>query len=366
VPQADASNVPYVSVAFVNRNDGYGGDLEGRIAKFIEYYGHFARRWPGLFEFVITDWNPPADRPSLQSAFRWQELGDVTHVVVPPDVHARVAGTRGRKMLDYFGRNVSIRRSRGVFTLVVNQDIFIGASILEEIARRGLSHRHFYRADPCRNASPEAFEACAAANVIELHRRHNSAGLPIDLKVRPGEVEPAPSGCEAGDRRLEGGDIIDCTGDGRVRWNDAKRLWRWRLLSWQRKELEDWYRDFVSEKYYRQFFLHTNGAGDFLLAPRAAFERIHGMPETTDFYLHLDSYAVVQLHAAGLRQAIFTGRHRVYHADHDRSARADFVEGISWHEHEIRLSNIARRAASFRLNGPSWGLGDENLPTTRG
>ena len=46
---------PYVSVAFVNRNDNYGGDLAARIEKFIGYYSDYARRWPGLFEFVICD-----------------------------------------------------------------------------------------------------------------------------------------------------------------------------------------------------------------------------------------------------------------------------------------------------------------------
>ena len=54
---------PYVSVAFVNRNDNYGGDLAARIEKFIGYYSDYARRWPGLFEFVICDWRS-STRPS--------------------------------------------------------------------------------------------------------------------------------------------------------------------------------------------------------------------------------------------------------------------------------------------------------------
>ncbi len=38
---------PHVSIAFVNRNDGYSGDLEERISEFIDYYAplHLSR-WP--------------------------------------------------------------------------------------------------------------------------------------------------------------------------------------------------------------------------------------------------------------------------------------------------------------------------------
>ncbi len=67
-------SVPYVSIAFVNRNDGYGGDLEERISKFIDYYARYTDRWPDLFEFVIVDWNPPTDRKTLAEAYSWESL----------------------------------------------------------------------------------------------------------------------------------------------------------------------------------------------------------------------------------------------------------------------------------------------------
>ena len=48
---------PYVSIAFTNRNDGYGGELELRVAKFIDYYAHYVERWPGVVS--------PRARPSI-------------------------------------------------------------------------------------------------------------------------------------------------------------------------------------------------------------------------------------------------------------------------------------------------------------
>ena len=364
------SSKPYVTVAFVNRNDGYGGDLEARIEKFIDYYARYAAG--DLIEFVITDWNPPADRPKLRDAFPWKKLRNVLHVEVPEDVHARVAGQRGRKMLDYIGRNVSIRRGRGEFSLVINQDIFISDSIMRKIKRRKLDAHAFYRADrcdfnfdPCRDEPPETFEQAALQNVFLVNRRHSSTDDPITVPVDPATIVQSGSAPEIGDWFDESKGMIHCHRSDLLRRRDrvADLCWRW--LPGARRRLLGWRAAFVRDTYYRDFLLHTNAADDFLLAPRRAFDRIQGMWETTEIYLHLDSYAIAQLFAAGYEQNIFRQPHRVFHADHDRSARLGFEEGMTWSQHEAELSDIVRGTKSFRLNGPGWGLGEERLPTWR-
>jgi len=363
---------PYVTVAFVNRNDGYGGDLEARIEKFIGYYARYAERVPGLLEFVICDWNPPSDRPKLRDAFPWQKLRDVLHVEVPEDVHARVAGQRGRKMLDYIGRNVAIRRGRGEFSLVINQDIFISETIMQFIARRDLDQRAFYRADrcdfnfeKCRDEPPETFEQAALQNVFLLNRRHSSTNAPISIPVDPTTINQSGSAPELGDWFDETEWVIHCHRASLQRRRDQVAEFFWQWFPRTHRRLRGWRAPFLEGTYYRDFLLHTNAAGDFLLAPRRAFEQIHGMWETTEIYLHLDSYAVAQLFAAGYEQVIFRQPHRVFHADHDRSARLGFAEGMTWDEHEAKLSDIVRGTASFRLNGPDWGLGRERLPSWR-
>lgn len=360
---------PYVSVAFVNRNDGYGGDLEERIAKFIDYYAHYARKWPGLFEFVIVDWNPPPDRPRLADAFPWARLGNVVHVDVPPEVHAAVAGQRGRKMLDYYGRNVAIRRSSGEFSLVINQDIFLSASIMKFIADRKLSKRHFYRADrcdfdfePCRSVAPEHFEDAARTATFEIHRRHRSTIEPISLPASHDQLDLLGSKPESGDHVDRYLALIDCKAAAKQRSEAAWRFFQWRWMRWRRSALAEWYSVAEANSFYRSFCLHTNAAGDFLLAPRAAFAKVYGLYESVEIYMHTDAYAVVQLFAAGYNQMIFAAPHRIYHADHDRSARAGFNEAMSFVEHEKELSSIVRRERSYRLNSRSWGLIDRALP----
>lgn len=363
---------PYVSVAFVNRNDGYGGDLEQRIETFIAYYAHYARRWPGLFEFVICDWNPPEGARSLRDAFPWKELGDVLHVEVSPAVHARVAGTRGRKMLDYVGRNVAIRRGRGEFSLVLNQDIFVSEGILEWISRRSLDPRSFYRADRCdfdfercRGVPPAAFAAAARAAVFCVHRRHQSTDEPISVPATPEQLVRVGSRPEPGDRLEPGTGMIDCAAGVELRARDARRRWVWQAVPFSRPAMRKWHDGYAVDAYHRRFYLHTNASGDFILAPRKAFDDVHGMVETTDFYMHLDTYAIVQLFAAGYGQRIFAQPHCVYHADHDRSGRADFEESISWPEHEAALSAMLRGERPYQVNGARWGLADDRLPEWR-
>ena len=373
--------VPYVSVAFTNRNDGYGGDLESRINKFIEYYAYYSNIFPDIFEFVICDWNPPLDRPKLRDAFDWKKLGRVVHVEVPPHVHRQVAGEHGRKMLDYYGRNVSARRGSGEFVLVLNQDIFCSDSIMRAIGRRDLSSHAFYRADrcdfnyePCRDLAPQEFEAGALKNVFAINRRHMPDNSPISIATTPDNLVADGLRYTFREQYDPERGLITCYGSSR-RYKTDKTLSyiakKWSILKPLLRrympdgEFEAWENDYSSDIYYRQFLLHTNASGDFILAPRKAFFDIHGMPETTKFYMHLDGYAIHQLFAAGYTQVIFGQGHRVYHADHDRSGRADFKEEITWEQHEAALSNLLREPKAYQLNDDNWGLANFELPTFR-
>src|SRR5262249_26384464 len=129
--------------------------------------------------------------------------------------------------------------------------------------------------------------------------------------------------------------------------------------------LAEWHATVGKDIFHRSFYLHTNAAGDFLLAPRAAFAKVYGLYETVEIYLHTDAYAVVQLFAAVYNQMIFAPPHPVYHAGHDRSERADFNETITFAGHEAALSSILRHERSYRLNSRSWGLIDRALPLHR-
>ena len=339
--------LPYLSFILAGRNDGYGGDLEARIAGFVAHLAHAIPADRLSYELVVCDWNPPAGR-SMRDGFDWSALPDVRFVIVPPDLHAERAGNSGFPILDYIARNVAIRRARGSFVCVLNQDIYLSSPVAAAMADRVLDPGFFYRADRCDFTADFALPAAAqaarmAGRVFQINRRHGEGGDPtaaLTVPVAPGtpRADWPTSRPRRGEVPLPGVPAVraatEVPFDPRIPFTT----------------------------HLTRAGLHTNAAGDFLLAARGAFEAIHGFVETADFYLHLDSYAVVQLRAAGLRRALFVDPAVVFHADHDRSGRLGRHEGMSYDAHEACWRDMLAGRRPYRLNGPDWGLGNHDLP----
>lgn len=355
---------PYISIIFANRNDNYGGDQKNRIQTFIDYYAHYDQKYPGLFELVVCDWNPPKDRCSLQDAYNWNVFSRVKFVTVPHETHQIYVKDKNFPILDYVARNVSIRHSSAPFVMVLNQDIFLTDSIFTYLSKRKLSSTHFYRADRCdfhfdqiTDRVPEHFEAEMKKNVFRRHRRPLRDGADLSPYLTPDELSSYSTSASQ-DEILDKTDHIIYPRSIRMKRRFNKifsPLIAGYLLLKKIKNPQ------TCIDYYYQYNLHTNASGDFIIAPRIAFEKIHGFPETTDFYMHTDSYACFQLCAAGYDQAIFVGPHAVFHADHSRMDRADRIEKITFNEHAYIFSKICCFQENYRLNSSHWGLVNYNL-----
>jgi hypothetical protein len=349
---------PYVTISFANRNDNYGGFLAERIQLFIDYYAHFVKQWPDVFEFVIIDYNPPSDKPKLRDAFNWDVLGHVIHCEVSPEVHMAIPGASIRKIQDYIARNIGLRYGTAPFAMVLNQDIFISSSILEEISKKRLSPFHFYRADrcdfnldPCKGKPAPKFEQLAAQHTFVVHRRHASNYQEISVDVTPDTLTASGSVPEPGDTIDPNINIIYCTA-ARTRQHEDHIRYAGKPMNAQAEPREQRYH---YHQYYIAVCMHTNASGDFVLASKEAWQKIHGFPEDPSFYMQTDAYGVFQLFSAGYDQAIFMQPHRIFHADHDRSGRAGFVEP-EYIVHETRFNDIIKGKASFCFNDAQWGL----------
>ncbi len=349
---------PYVTISFANRNDNYGGFLAERIQLFIDYYAFFVKQYPGLFEFVIIDYNPPSDKPKLRDAFDWKVLGRVIHCEVTTEVHQAIPGASSRKIQDYIGRNIGLRYGTAPFAMVLNQDIFISSSIMNEIAKKRLSAFHFYRADrcdfnlePCKGKSALEFEKLAEQNTFVVHRRHASNYEKISMDVTADTLAKEGSRPEPGDTVDPALNIVFCTESRTRQIKDNMEFAQKHepVPATQRAAI------YVHQQYYTVFCIHTNACGDFVIASKEAWEKIRGFPEDTGFYMQTDAYGVFQLFAAGYDQAIFMQPHRIYHADHDRSGRAGFVEP-EYATHEKRFNDILQGKTPCTINDPHWGL----------
>ena len=349
---------PYVTISFANRNDNYGGFLAERIQLFIDYYAFFVKQYPDLFEFVIIDYNPPADKPKLRDAFNWSALGRVIHCEVSQEIHQVIPGASSRKIQDYIGRNIGLRYGTAPFAMVLNQDIFISSSIMNEIAQKRLLPNYFYRADrcdfnlePCKGKPALEFEKLAEENTFVVHRRHASHYESISPEVTAQVLSKEGSRPEPGDTVDPALNIVFCT-ESRARQIKDNMEFGKKQQGTPASHREAVY---FYHQYYFVFCLHTNACGDFVIASKEAWAKIHGFPEDTGFYMQTDAYGVFQLFAAGYDQAIFMQPHRIYHADHDRTGRAGFVEP-EYEVHEKHFNDIIKGKAPCTINDKHWGL----------
>jgi len=346
---------PYISVVLANRNDEYTSDQKARITKFIEFYSYYNKKYRGLFEFVICDWNPPNERTPLKDAYEWDQLGHVTHLVVPSEIHSKLCPDNSRPILDYIGRNTCIRRSSAPFILVINQDIFLSSSILEFLSKKCLSESYFYRADRCDFefnyeedfADWDHFDEYAKKRVIKKHIRPLSNKEEMSPSINEITFETIYTTKKLLEYKV--GNVIysDFYNHVRSTYNLGYKLLR--LFNCHVNTC------------YKRFFLHTNASGDFLIAPKKAFYDVHGFVETYHFYMHLDSYMCLQLFAAGYKQAILSFPHTVFHSHHSRSAREGRPESMEYQGHAKVFDDICLSKSSYKINQDSWGLRDANL-----
>jgi len=365
----------YLSLILAGRDDDYGGDQKRRLQCFINYVALFDRRYRGLLELVVCDWNPPSAERTLAGSFEWSKLEDVSIISVPPELHGKYAGDSGYPILDYIARNVAIRNSRSEFVCVLNQDIYPTDGIMSFILDRRLDPSCFYRADRCDfvpdfelMGDAERVEDFARSTAFQLHRRHGWPGNPIDIPIEPGarpEDWPGSVAIAGEDESHSPVIISDRKNSVGAGWATRARRYIVNQARKLRQRRDRGSRGWGRDQLYLESGLHTNACGDFVIASKKAFGAVRGFVETNQFYMHLDSYGMVQLKAAGYRQAIFRLPNAVFHADHDRAAREGRRESYTMRYHANMWLEMLEGKRVSSVNGPDWGLAAYSLPTLR-
>ena len=80
---------PYLSVVVTSRNDDHGGDPLKRLQAFVNCFDAQCLRTGLDAEIIIVEWNPPEDKPRLQTLVRWPSPCVCTYrfITVPPELH---------------------------------------------------------------------------------------------------------------------------------------------------------------------------------------------------------------------------------------------------------------------------------------
>ena len=141
---------PYISFVTYGRNDGYTADYVARVSRAVRCLAHQLERAELASEIIISEWNPPKDRPLLIEALDIPTgLRHVTiaGVITGAEHHKHFLGADEVGIHVTEAANVGLRRARGEFIVGKSSDTFYSPEVIEKIAGRNLRKDTIYRVD---------------------------------------------------------------------------------------------------------------------------------------------------------------------------------------------------------------------------
>jgi hypothetical protein len=331
-----------------SRNDTHGGNLFERMQLFVDGLAEQAERFDLPLELIMVEWNPPADRPPLAEALRWEPTENFQPqvITVPSDVHRSYPHHEGLPLFQMIGKNVGIRRAKAPYVLATNIDILFSDELFSFL-KTGLKPNAMYRVDRydvLAELDGPHLPSPAECRALPVLRQHSRDGLlypqghaPVVAHASP--ARPARVALKPAIKRL-----------GRVATATLDRL--------------------VLPK------LHTNGCGDFTLTTREVWQGMHGYPEWPEYSWHIDGVVMFQAYAAGVEMIDLKPPMVAYHLEHgvgsgwtpesrslfDRLDAAG-VPYLSTEEYGRLARKLVRTRGYQPYNDDAWGLAKVDLRT---
>jgi hypothetical protein len=126
---------PHLSIILVGRNDDFGQDFNGRMFAAAEF-NHRQLAEAGIaHEYVLVEWNPIPDKPYLATLVRERFPWWHRCFVVDPRWHERLSVNPKLVFMEFFAKNVGLRRAHGRFALTTNTDIWLSREVLRALPR---------------------------------------------------------------------------------------------------------------------------------------------------------------------------------------------------------------------------------------
>ena len=126
---------PQLSIVLVGRNDDFGGDFNGRMFAAAEF-NHYHLEAAGItHEYVLVEWNPIPGKPYLAELVGRRLPWWHRRYVVDPAWHTRLSVNPKLVFMEFFAKNVGIRRASGRFILTSNTDIWLSREVTRTLPR---------------------------------------------------------------------------------------------------------------------------------------------------------------------------------------------------------------------------------------
>jgi len=141
----DATSTPYLSIVLVGRNDNFGDDFNERLFAAAEFNHAELERYGVPHEYIFVEWNPIPGKPYLAELIGQRLPWWRRRYVVDAAWHQHFSVNPKLVFMEFFAKNVGIRRTAGRFVLVSNTDIWLSRGILRVLAAGHLSKGVLYR-----------------------------------------------------------------------------------------------------------------------------------------------------------------------------------------------------------------------------
>ena len=150
-PPVIVSDRPFLSIVVTGRNDDYGGQFARRFFRVLAFNLEQLADRQVEVEVRLVEWNPIQGRPLLAerllTSLPARVRDSVTTYVVDGRYQDALSLNPRLKYLEYFAKNVGIRRAAGRFVLATNTDILFGAALVNVLAAGALDEGRVYRAN---------------------------------------------------------------------------------------------------------------------------------------------------------------------------------------------------------------------------
>jgi hypothetical protein len=128
-----------ISIVVVGRNDNYGGDFSTRLKTTIDWN---LSRFPNS-ELIYIEWNPLEDKAS-DTIWMSERYPNGKFFIIPNDVHKSIAGAVKFPILEYFAKNLGIKKASSEYIMLINADVLIGPDVkIDALSKNNIYGSHF-------------------------------------------------------------------------------------------------------------------------------------------------------------------------------------------------------------------------------
>ena len=135
-----------LSIPFVSRNDGHGGQLLERIQGTLNSYIYYRDKYNWDIEIIFVEWNPPPNKLLIRDMLTYPDNFPIKFIEVSPEMHNRYANSDKIALFSAIAMNVAMRRAKGNWVVSTTHDDIFSERLVTLLKNENFSEDSFYRA----------------------------------------------------------------------------------------------------------------------------------------------------------------------------------------------------------------------------